>query len=306
MLKARYRGEGVKKPLGRKTFFWTLVVLLIVISSTGYYIMTKKQRGEPGMREKFAAGEENEESADHGKEGLQAERGEQPVEEIILQYLGHACFLLEADGLQILMDPYSPEVGYGTLSLDTQIVTISHEHRDHNYAAASPRAKILRGLTTDGLGWDDVSFTQGAISITSLSTYHDGVAGKQRGRNAAFIFNLGNLRIVHLGDLGHLLNESEVEKLAPVDILLIPVGGHYTLNARKPKRSSQLSPAVAIPMHYQTKVTRSWPLAGLKPFLAGEEKIEEKGRKPLALDKDKLPERTEIWILEPDKPEKKN
>lgn len=297
----------MKGLLGRKIFLWTLVVFLIAISIAVFYFVTKKQHGEPGMRERSAAGEENEESADNVKEKPQAERGELLIEEIILQYLGHACFLLEADGLQILMDPYSPEVGYGTLSLDTQIVTISHEHRDHNYAAASPRAKILRGLTTDGLGWDDVSFTQGAISITSLSTYHDGVAGKQRGRNAAFVFNLGNLRIVHLGDLGHLLNESEVEKLTPVDILLIPVGGHYTLNAQEAKQViAQLSPAVAIPMHYQTKVTRSWPLADLKPFLAGEEKIEEKGRKPLALDKDKLPGRTEIWILEPGKPEKKN
>jgi L-ascorbate metabolism protein UlaG (beta-lactamase superfamily) len=296
----------MKGPMGRKTFLWMLVVLFLLVSFSGYHFMAKKRSGDPGLRERTAAGEENENAGNQEQERnraeLRVEKGDVQLEEVMLQHLGHSCFLLEANGLRILMDPYSPDVGYETLNLETQIMTVSHEHMDHNYTAASPRAKILRGLTIDGLGWDDVSFTQGEIHITSMPTYHDGAAGKQRGRNAAFIFNLGNLRIVHLGDLGHLLNEGEIEKLTPVDILLIPVGGHYTINAREAKQViAQLSPAVAIPMHYQTKVTRNWPLADLKPFLEGEEKIKEKGAKPVSLSKDLLPESTEIWLLEPGK-----
>lgn len=284
----------------KKILLWLLIILVTAAGFSGYRFLIEKRGGAPGTGGGGADGRENgAEEQKKGKTGLQVEKGA-ALEEVTLQYLGHACFLLEANGLRILMDPFSPEVGYGTLNIETEIVTVSHEHMDHNYVAASPGAKILRGLTLDGLGWDDVSYAEGEIYISSLPTYHDGAAGKQRGRNAAFVFDLGNLRLVHLGDLGHLLNEGEVEKLAPVDILLIPVGGHYTINYAEAKQViAQLDPAIAIPMHYQTKVTRNWPLADLKPFMEGEEKLVKKGTKPVSIGKGLLPEKTEIWLLEP-------
>ena len=222
--------------------------------------------------------------------------------EIKIQYLGHASFLVEADELRILMDPFSPQVGYGTLELEADLVTVSHEHMDHNYAAAVPGAKVLRGLTSDGLGWEEVSYSMGEMSITSIPAYHDKASGKLRGRNSIFIFDLGDIRLVHLGDLGHLLNEGDLEKLLPVDILLVPVGGHYTIDALEARQVvEQLVPAVVVPMHYQTKVTRNWPISELDIFLEGEEVVFQKGDKPVSFSRDNMPGSTEIWVMDPAK-----
>ncbi|MGI5823453.1 MAG: MBL fold metallo-hydrolase [Dethiobacteria bacterium] len=275
-----------------------LLIFLLAACFAGYHYMAQKRCSDQNAGGEIAANPEQ--GGDQSER--QVEKGGAQRGEITLQYLGHSCFLLDAAGLRILMDPYSPDVGYGRLNLETEIMTISHEHMDHNYAAASPGAEILRGLTLDGLGWDDASYTKKEISIFSMPTYHDGTAGRERGRNAAFVFDLGGLRVVHLGDLGHLLNEGEIEKISPVDVLLIPVGGHYTLNAQEAQAViAQLSPAVAIPMHYQTEITKNWPLAGLQPFVEAVEKVKEKGAKPIPLNKNMLPAGTEIWVLEPAK-----
>ncbi|RJX29270.1 MAG: hypothetical protein C4554_01165 [Dethiobacter sp.] len=282
-------------------FLWILVIILSTgLTATGCQSTPEKRTGEPGVRvedegKKDDAGEDESDMDERQAEDI-------PAKKVKLQFRGHACFLMEVDGLRILTDPYSPQVGYGTLDVQVNVVTVSHEHMDHNYTAAASGAQIIRGLTADGLGWEDVSFAVGDINISSLATYHDDAAGKLRGRNAVFVFDIGNLRLVHLGDLGHVFNEGEVEKLKPVDVLIIPVGGHYTIDAQEAKQVvEQLSPAVVIPMHYKTKVIRNWPIAELKTFLEGEENVKEKGSKPVYITRDELPKSTEIWILEPAK-----
>ncbi len=198
------------------------------------------------------------------------------------------------------MDPYSSSTGYGTLELEAEIITVSHEHDDHNYAGAAPGAKVIKGLTPDALGWEEVSLTFGELHISTLASYHDDTAGKSRGRNAIFIFDLGNLRFAHLGDLGHPLNEGDMTKLKPVDILMIPVGGHYTIDAVQAKAIvGELAPAVVIPMHYETEITKNWSLAGVNAFLEGEKNVKDKGPQPVTISSDKLPAGTEIWVFEP-------
>jgi L-ascorbate metabolism protein UlaG (beta-lactamase superfamily) len=287
--------------MGGKKIIWLLVLLVAVsVAMLGAGCNPVAERGaqeaeqKPGQEEKGEVGEE----MAKGK-GMKETEGA-PEKEILLQYLGHSSFLLQADELSVLMDPYSPDVGYGALQLKADLVTASHEHLDHNYVAAVPEAKVLRGLTSDALGWEDISFTAGDLTVTNLPTYHDGSSGKLRGRNSAFIFDLPDFRLVHLGDLGHLLSESDLEKLAPVDILLIPVGGHYTIDAGEAKEIiEQVKPKVAIPMHYRLEATRNWPIAGLDEFIAGLENVKKVGKKPLSFKAGQLPENTEIWVMEP-------
>jgi L-ascorbate metabolism protein UlaG (beta-lactamase superfamily) len=282
--------------MGGKKVTWLLIVVLIATVWAGCRLIAERRTQE------VEEGSCLEEEVDEGLIGKEQMPGTEGVfeKEVLLQYLGHSSFLLQVDEFSILMDPYSPDVGYGSLRLGADVVTTSHEHMDHNYVSAAPGAKVLKGLTSDGLGWEDVSYSAGDVTITNLPTYHDGSSGKLRGRNSAFIFDILNLRLVHLGDLGHSLSESDLEKLLPVNILLIPVGGHYTIDAQRAKEIiEQVKPNVVIPMHYQSKATRNWPLAGLDEFTKGLENVKEVGSKPLSLKAEELPESTEIWVMEP-------
>ncbi len=278
--------------MSRKRALWALIIVLIVAVWFGYRI-------GPGNRSSTDPDPGGMKSAQEESDMQQKQEVEEVSgSEINLEYLGHSAFLMEAEQLRILMDPYAPQVGYGSLEVDADLVTVSHEHMDHNYTDATPGAKVIRGLTSDGLGWEDVSFSEGNLHIWGLSTYHDDASGKLRGRNTAFIFDIGDIRLVHLGDLGHLLGEGDVEKLGSVDVLLIPVGGHYTINAVEAKKViEQLSPSIVIPMHYQTQITQNWPLETVKSFL-DEGKVVEKGEKSVLISRDVLPEEREIWVLE--------
>lgn len=272
--------------MSRKSALCVLVIVLIVAIWFGY---------RAGPEKRFSEHEGNMLI----EEDVNVQEREDGVlgSEIKLEYLGHSAFLLEAESLKFLMDPYSPQVGYGSLEVEADVVTVSHEHMDHNYTAAAPAARVIRGLTSDGLGWEDVSFTEGNINIFGLATYHDDASGKLRGRNTAFVFDIGDIRVVHLGDLGHTLGEGDVEKISPVDVLLVPVGGHYTIDAAEAKEVvQQLSPSVVVPMHYQTSTTQNWPIETLKNFVEGENVKEKESH--VLISRDKLPEVREVWVLE--------
>jgi L-ascorbate metabolism protein UlaG (beta-lactamase superfamily) len=275
--------------LSRKKALCILIIVLI----TAVWLGCTLGRGNRSI-----ADPEGNESAGEEYDVQQGRAEDLSAGEIKLEYLGHSSFLLETEGLRFLMDPYAPQVGYGSLEVEADVVTISHEHMDHNYTAAAPEARVIRGLTSDGLGWEDVSFTEGNVNIIGLATYHDESSGKLRGRNTAFVFDVGGIRLVHLGDLGHILGEGDVEKLNPVDILLIPVGGHYTIDAAEAREVvAQLSPSIVIPMHYQTRITQNWPIDTLNTFLEGE-KVVKKGEGHALITRDVLPEEREVWVLE--------
>lgn len=284
---------------GKAAICGFLILLIIVVCWAGYRALTKAGGSGPGEGSHAETGFGDHPEAGRGTDGAAA--GEQGRDgELLIEYLGHSCFFLESGGIRVLIDPYSPQVGYGTLQKEADLVTISHEHMDHNYAEAAPGAEIIRGLTPDALGWETVSYKKGNISIAGIPTYHDGASGKLRGRNTVFIFDLAGVRLIHLGDLGHLLHEGDIEKMTPVDILFIPVGGHYTIDAFEALQVvAQLAPAVVIPMHYGTRATRNWPIANCDPFLEGEGTVYKKGNKPLLITKDSLPQTTEIWVLDP-------
>ncbi|MCL4514623.1 MAG: MBL fold metallo-hydrolase [Firmicutes bacterium] len=189
-----------------------------------------------------------------------------------ITYFGHSCFLLKwPAGPAVMTDPFDASVGYPPPDKPAEIVTCSHEHHDHNAVnRVNGHPEDLHGLTSGGKEWATVRETVQGLGIYTVPTYHDADGGQKRGKNAAFVFESGNLRVAHLGDLGHALTPGQVAALGRLDILLIPVGGFFTIDARTAwDVVARLNPAVVIPMHYKTEVNADWPIADLQPFVAG-------------------------------------
>jgi L-ascorbate metabolism protein UlaG (beta-lactamase superfamily) len=164
-----------------------------------------------------------------------------------IQYLGHSCFkLTESTGTTVITDPYQ-KIGYELpKGLKADAVTISHDHFDHNnIGAIGGNPTILR---KEGF------FDLGGVEITGIKSYHDEEGGKLRGENIIYKFRMDGLDICHLGDLGEECSAELLELLLPVNILLIPVGGKYTIDSERAKEYvDQLMPEIVIPMHYKTK-----------------------------------------------------
>jgi len=164
-----------------------------------------------------------------------------------LKWFGQSCFLLTSQaGTRVLMDPFGKGLGYRVPELEADIVSTSHDHFDHNNIWA------IKGnfyhIDTHG------SYTHKDIDITGTLTCHDKVSGANRGSNVIFTFSVDGLRVCHCGDLGHVLTPAQVEAIGKVDVLLLPVGGTFVINAADAlKVRNQLGPVITIPMHYRTR-----------------------------------------------------
>lgn len=164
-----------------------------------------------------------------------------------ITWFGQACFLIKTDTAVVVTDPYDPKIGL-TLPKDltADIVTVSHQHLDHNYVSAisgNPSVVEKNGSTTI----KDIVFT-------GIDTFHDNENGKKRGPNIIFKFTLDGITIAHFGDLGHMLSDAQVLELQEVDILMIPVGGGYTIDgAIAAQIVEKVQPKIVIPMHYGVK-----------------------------------------------------
>ncbi len=163
-----------------------------------------------------------------------------------VKWYGHSCFLLTgANGVRILIDPCDKSTGYELSNIEADVVTSSHDHHDHNYFAAAAGNPIR----IDAPG----EYTVGDVRITGIPTWHDDQEGKLRGRNIVFIFEIDGMRVCHLGDLGHMLDEETLAKIGKLDVLLAPVGGTYTIDhVITRKIANALNASVLIPMHYKT------------------------------------------------------
>lgn len=206
-----------------------------------------------------------------------------------IRWLGHACFRLETGtGLVVVTDPYDETVGYTFPETAADVVTVSHDHFDHNHVqAVAGHPLILRGAGEHSLDGLDPRKTEG-VQIRGVASFHDAVGGRQRGGNTIFCFTLEGMRVVHLGDLGHQLTPAQQAEIGPVDVLLVPVGGTYTLDAAGAAQVvEQLRPRVVIPMHYRTKAL-SFPLAPVDDFLRGKAGVERLHQTTLEITADGL------------------
>ena len=219
-----------------------------------------------------------------------------------LTWLGQACFVLEtAAGTRIVMDPIPKGLGYELPSnLRADLITISHEHADHNNVAlVAGKPRVIRGLTSDRKGWTRVDEKVKDVSVRAVAVYHDDKLGAVRGLNTVFIFEVGGLRIAHLGDLGNTLTDDQLAAIGLVDVLLIPVGGKFTIDGRQATRVvEQLRPRVmVVPMHYKTDAVTIKELEPLEPFLEGKVNIRREKTPTVALSPLKARPAAEIVIL---------
>jgi L-ascorbate metabolism protein UlaG (beta-lactamase superfamily) len=220
-----------------------------------------------------------------------------------LTWFGQACFLLETPaGTRILMDPISKGIGYEVpQGFKADIVTISHEHSDHNNVAfvTANKPRVIRGLTADKKGWARVDEKLKDVSIRSVGVYHDGERGAARGLDTVFIFETGGVRIAHLGDLGHVLNDDQLAAIGAVDVLLVPVGGKFTIDGLMATRVVEhLRPRImVIPMHYKTDASTIKELEPLAPFLEGKTNVRREKTSTIALSPMKPRPAAEIVVL---------
>jgi L-ascorbate metabolism protein UlaG (beta-lactamase superfamily) len=197
---------------------------------------------------------------------------------LTIRWFGQSFFQIETgDETKIVFDPHAM-TEYGRPTCKANLVLISHEHNDHNQPEVlteSENAKVIRGLIVKGKrqDWNKVDEKFKNIRIRSVPSFHDPEEGIKRGKNTIFVVETDGLKIVHLGDLGHPLEKSQVEAIGKVDILMIPIGGIYTINGEQAKEVvKQLKPRLYIlPMHYGTPVVDS--LQDPEEFIEGEKNV---------------------------------
>lgn len=180
---------------------------------------------------------------------------------MILSCIGHAKFLVELDnGLRILTDPYDPSCGYPVTPVAADVVLVSHGHHDHSAVETVPgNPTVIREAGTYSLSPD--------VTVTAIEACHDDMGGAQRGKNLLFLIQAEGLRVAHLGDLGHLPTEEQVQALAPLDAVMIPVGGHFTIGPETAKQAAEMLRAkIILPMHYSTGATEGWPIGPVSAF----------------------------------------
>ena len=176
---------------------------------------------------------------------------------------GHSLFLIELEnGAVLAIDPYGKDFGYPTRQIRADAVLCTHGHHDHHGLDMLAGPYTL--VETEGRH----ALPGGAV-VTAIASFHDDAQGSKRGPNLLLLLEAEGLRVAHLGDLGCPLTEEQRSALGRVDVLLLPVGGYYTLDAATAwAQMERIRPAICVPMHYRTAVNADWPIAPVDNFLA--------------------------------------
>jgi L-ascorbate metabolism protein UlaG (beta-lactamase superfamily) len=209
-----------------------------------------------------------------------------------IKYLAHASFLITADdGTRIITDPYTAGQGfkYAPIGETADIVTVSHDHGDHNNVAGiAGNPEVVRD-----------SGTVKGITFKAVSTAHDTTGGSERGKNMVIGMVVSGVRVVHLGDLGHLLTDNQVVEIGKVHVLLVPVGGHFTIDAAAATEvADQVRARVIIPMHYKTDKSEL-PIEGVDEFLKAKANVTMVDGSELEFTVPTLPTGPQIMVLKP-------
>ena len=202
----------------------------------------------------------------------------------------HSCFEIN-DQATVVMDPHDGRsIGVKPPSLRADVVTISHDHFDHN------AVRVIKG---EYVVVKDVSpRTVKGVAIRGITGFHDDVNGEKRGRMNIFHLTLDGVRFCHLGDLGHMLSEAQIKELGEVDVLFLPVGGVFTIDgAQAQLLVRSINPRVAIPMHFRVGGL-SMSIQNADGFLKGlpDDKVVRVGNE-VEFEAEDLPEETEYWVF---------
>jgi len=213
-----------------------------------------------------------------------------------ITYYGHSAFNITTEkGVRIIIDPYESgafngTLAYGKISDQADIVITSHNHADHSYTKDIHGKFILISKQE--------ALEKKGVQIKTISTYHDNSGGKERGHNLISVISADSLVLAHLGDLGHNLDYGMLQEMGKVDILLIPVGGVFTLDAALAvKIMNDINPGITIPMHYKTAKC-AFPIAPVEDFTKGQNNVHVFKESAIVIKKETLPREREIIILQ--------
>jgi L-ascorbate metabolism protein UlaG (beta-lactamase superfamily) len=206
-----------------------------------------------------------------------------------ITWLGLSCFRIRGNQAVIITDPFPPGLGYTLGKQTADIVTISHPHDSHSYdQGINGEHRLVKGP-----GEYEIS----GVLILGISTFHDSVKGQSRGKNTIYLMEIDGVNVLHLGDLGHVLSDEQVEEIGNVDVLLLPVGGVTTINAAMAAEViRKLEPKVVIPMHYKTAKTER-DLEPVENFLKEMGQTQVEPRPKLNVSRTNLPLTTEVVVL---------
>lgn len=213
-----------------------------------------------------------------------------------IKWYAHSAFrLTTAGGVRIIIDPYESgclggAIRYQRLTDSADIVLISHDHPDHNYTEG------IEGLFSeiDEEGSYDIK----GVRIKAMPTFHDSVTGLKMGHNLMFVIEADGLKVVHLGDIGHTLDASMVAQVGKADVLMVPVGGVYTIDAKQATEVMRdLRASITMPMHFKTDKA-GHTIAGVDQFLEGKERVRRIPADEIGITPESLPEKPEILILQ--------
>jgi L-ascorbate metabolism protein UlaG (beta-lactamase superfamily) len=215
-----------------------------------------------------------------------------------ITFVGHSCFKIKGDNLTLVIDPYDPKaLGYKLPKLSADVVLTTHGHADHAHLDGVNDYRLV--IETPG------EYEVAGTFVTGIKTFHDANEGKDRGPNTIYQIEMDGFNLLHLGDLGHELQKDTLERLVEIDVLMIPVGGFFTIDAKTAvKVISSIEPAIVIPMHYKTDDLEDLgeKLDDLKTFLeemgSGDNSIKKTDKLKLT-SRSSVPSESEVYVLSP-------
>jgi len=207
-----------------------------------------------------------------------------------IRWHGHSCFGITNE-ITLVTDPHDGKsIGIHAPNVTGDIVLVSHDHYDHNSVKSVEKegAKIITDTRKRNIA---------NVEIKGIESFHDGCRGEKRGNNIIYKFTMEDITFCHMGDIGHDLDEDTVQKIGDVDILFIPIGGTFTLDAKQAWRIiKKVKPRIAVPMHYKIGGL-SLPITGIEPFLEENNYEILKVGNEIDIEKEDLPEEPEIWTF---------
>jgi len=207
-----------------------------------------------------------------------------------IRWHGHACFEIR-DDLTIVTDPHDGKsIGLPAPSVKGDIILVSHDHYDHNSVKTVEKegSVVVR---------DTGKMEVKGVEIEGIESFHDEVKGAKRGKNTIFKFKMDEIVFCHLGDLGHVPDEDTLSKIGDVDVLFVPVGGTFTIDAESAwKTTSLIEPKIVVPMHYKIHGL-SLPISGVEPFLEKSKyKVIHVGNE-IDIEREEIPKEREVWVF---------